>query len=51
MPERQAPESADESPPRLQALITGGLIDAVVRQLMSAKAAEVYVVRRGDEAL
>jgi RIO kinase 1 len=34
---------------RLQALIEEGLIDTVVRQLMSGKEAMVFVVRRGDE--
>ncbi len=36
-------------PKRLQSLIEEGLIDAVVRQLMSGKEAMVYVVRVGDE--
>ena len=36
-------------PARLQTLIEEGLIDTVVRQLMSGKEATVYVVRRGDE--
>jgi RIO kinase 1 len=36
-------------PPRLQTLIDEGLIDTVVRQLMSGKEAMVYVVRCGDE--
>ena len=36
-------------PPRLQSLIEEGLIDTVVRQLMSGKEAKVYVVRSGDE--
>ena len=35
-------------PPRLQSLIEEGLIDTVVRQLMSGKEAMVYVVRSGD---
>ena len=39
------------APPRLQVLIDEGLIDTVVRPLMSGKEAEVYVVRRGDETL
>ena len=39
------------APPRLQTLIDEGLIDTVVRQLMSGKEAEVYVVRRGDDTL
>ena len=38
-----------KAPPRLQALIDEGLIDTVVRQLMSGKEAMVYVVRCGDE--
>jgi RIO kinase 1 len=38
-----------KSPPRLQALIDEGLIDVVVRQLMSGKEAMVYVVRCGDD--
>ena len=40
-----------KAPPRLQALIDEGLIDTVVRQLMSGKEAMVYVVRRGEETL
>ena len=36
-------------PKRLQSLIEEGLIDTVVRQLMSGKEAMVYVVRVGDE--
>ena len=40
-----------KAPPRLQTLVDEGLIDAVLRQLMSGKEAEVYVVRRGDEVL
>ncbi|MBA4260584.1 MAG: serine protein kinase RIO [Comamonadaceae bacterium] len=38
-----------KAPPRLQALIEEGLIDSVLRQLMSGKEAMVYVVRCGDE--
>lgn len=38
-----------KAPPRLQSLIEEGLIDAVLRQLMSGKEALVYVVRCGDE--
>ena len=41
--------AAMKAPPRLQALIEEGLIDSVVRQLMSGKEAMVYVVRCGDE--
>lgn len=36
-------------PKRIQPLIEEGLVDAVVRQLMSGKEATVYVVRCGDE--
>ncbi|MDO8386217.1 MAG: PA4780 family RIO1-like protein kinase [Polaromonas sp.] len=38
-----------KAPPRLQSLIEEGLIDSVVRQLMSGKEAMVYVVRCGDD--
>jgi len=38
-----------KAPPRLQSLIEEGLIDTVVRQLMSGKEAMVFVVRRGDQ--
>ena len=38
-----------KAPPRLQALVEEGLIDSVVRQLMSGKEAMVFVVRCGDE--
>ncbi|OWQ84371.1 serine protein kinase RIO [Roseateles aquatilis] len=38
-----------KTPPRLQPLLEEGLIDTVVRQLMSGKEALVYVVRCGDE--
>ena len=38
-----------KAPPRLQPLVDEGLIDAVLRQLMSGKEAMVYVVRCGDE--
>ena len=38
-----------KAPPRLQPLIEEGLIDSVVRQLMSGKEAMVYVVRCGEE--
>ena len=40
-----------KTPPRLQSLVAEGLIDTVVRQLMSGKEAMVYVVRSGDETL
>ena len=38
-----------KTPPRLQSLVEEGLIDSVVRQLMSGKEAMVFVVRCGDE--
>ena len=38
-----------KTPPRLQSLVDEGLIDTVVRQLMSGKEAMVYVVHCGDE--
>ena len=40
-----------KSPKRLQPLIDEGLIDSVVRQLMSGKEAAVYVVRSGARTL
>ena len=36
-------------PPRLQPLVDDGLVDTVVRQLMSGKEAMVFVVRSGGE--
>ena len=38
-----------KTPKRLQSLLEEGLIDGVVRQLMSGKEAMVFVVRCGDE--
>lgn len=38
-----------KAPKRLQSLVDEGLIDAVLRQLMSGKEAAVYVVRCGDD--
>ncbi len=38
-----------KTPKRLEALVHEGLIDEVVRQLMSGKEATVYVVRCGDD--
>ena len=43
--------AAMKTPKRLQPLLEDGLIDTVVRQLMSGKEAMVFVVRRGDETL
>jgi RIO kinase 1 len=40
-----------KTPKRLQPLLDDGLIDTVVRQLMSGKEAMVFVVRRGEETL
>ena len=42
---------AMKTPKRLQSLLEEGLIDTVVRQLMSGKEATVYVVRSGDQTL
>jgi RIO kinase 1 len=46
---RAADNAAMKPPKRLQTLIEEGLIDKVVRQLMSGKEATVYVVRCGDD--
>ena len=47
---RCRPGGADvKAPPRLRPLLEEGLIDSVVRQLMSGKEAMVYVVRCGEE--
>ena len=35
-------------PKRLEPLVEDGLIDAVIRQLMSGKEAMIFVVRCGD---
>jgi RIO kinase 1 len=43
--------AAMKPPKRLQSLIEEGLIDSVVRQLMSGKEATVYVVRSGGATL
>jgi RIO kinase 1 len=40
-----------KTPPRLQPLMEEGLIDTVVRQLMSGKEAMVFVVRQGEQTL
>lgn len=40
-----------KAPPRLQSLLEEGLIDTVVRQLMSGKEAMVFVVRSGEQTL
>lgn len=40
-----------KTPKRLLPLVKEGLIDEVLRQLMSGKEASVFVVRRGDEVL
>ncbi len=46
-----AQNPAMKTPARLQPLLDEGLIDEVLRQLMSGKEAKVYVVRCGDELL
>ena len=38
-----------KTPKRLQPLVTEGLVDEVLRQLMSGKEATVYIVRCGEE--
>lgn len=38
-----------KTPARIQPLVTDGLVDTVLRQLMSGKEAMVYVVQCGDE--
>ncbi len=38
-----------KTPKRLQALVSEGLVDEVIRQLMSGKEAAVYIVRCGEE--
>src|SRR3954452_8890664 len=40
---------AVRTPQRLETLVHEGMIDAVLRQLMSGKEATAYVVRCGDE--
>jgi RIO kinase 1 len=40
-----------KAPARLQSLVEEGLIDTVVRQLMSGKEAMVFVVRSGEQTL
>ena len=43
--------SGMKAPPRLQSLVEEGLIDTVVRQLMSGKEAMVFVVRSGENTM
>ncbi|PKO50368.1 MAG: serine protein kinase RIO, partial [Betaproteobacteria bacterium HGW-Betaproteobacteria-21] len=38
-----------KTPSRIEPLVTDGLVDKVLRQLMSGKEAMVYVVQCGDE--
>lgn len=38
-----------KTPKRIQPLVEEGLVDAVIRQLMSGKEAAIYVVRCGDD--
>ena len=40
-----------KTPHRIRPLVEGGLVDEVVRRLMSGKEADVYVVRSGDALL
>lgn len=46
-PELRKPDM--KTPSRLQPLVVDGLVDTVLRQLMSGKEATVYVVQCGDE--
>jgi hypothetical protein len=43
------PGRRTKTPERLEPLVTDGLVDSVLRQLMSGKEATVYVVRCGDD--
>jgi RIO kinase 1 len=47
-PSAKAQKGAMKTPKRIQPLVEEGLIDEVLRQLMSGKEAEVYVVRCGE---
>ncbi|HET7061118.1 MAG TPA: serine protein kinase RIO, partial [Nitrosospira sp.] len=38
-----------KTPKRIEPLVQDGLVDEVIRQLMSGKEATVYVVRCGEE--
>ena len=38
-----------KTPKRIQPLVDDGLVDEVVRSLLSGKEADVYIVRCGDE--
>jgi len=40
-----------KTPTRIQPLVDDGLVDEVIRRLMSGKEADVYVVRSGDKIL
>ena len=42
-------KSLMKTPKRLEPLVVDGLVDEVLRQLMSGKEATVYVVRCGEE--
>ncbi len=42
-------KDAMKIPKRIQPLVDDGLVDEVLRQLMSGKEASVYVVRCGDD--
>ena len=43
-----AQKGAMKTPKRIEPLVEEGLVDEVLRQLMSGKEAEVYVVRCGE---
>ena len=46
---QNAYKNAMKTPKRIQSLIDDGLVDEVLRPLMSGKEASVYVVRCGEE--
>src|SRR5438445_791106 len=48
-PHQSRPPVSMKIPSRIAPLVEDGLVDAVIRQLMSGKEATVYVVRCGDE--
>src|SRR3990172_1298440 len=48
-PRTRVPLAPMKIPKRIEPLVEDGLVDAVIRQLMSGKEAMVYVVRCGEE--
>jgi len=49
LPDQAGQDIPMKTPRRIQALVTEGLVDEVIRQLMSGKEATVYMVRCGDD--